>query len=297
MLGSKAQLLCKPAGSLLILLLASSALAQQGSPPAGPQGVSRGTLQDGFPADAPVIRFARNPDAAPPFTVKDLDGKPLSLETSRGKVTLINFWATWCPPCRAEIPDLTELQGRYAGKLQILGLSVDEDTPANLKKFVAASGINFPVALVPPEVSELYGGVPALPTSFLLDTQGRVVQKHVGLHDANLYETEIRALLGLPIQARVETFEDTGEIFLRHADRATRLPGVDLSGLNPEQKKAALRRFNAESCACPCKLTLAQCRVNDSGCPVSKAMTERIVSEISSALPPAKSAASPSGKP
>ncbi|MGC2463587.1 MAG: hypothetical protein WA517_00195, partial [Candidatus Acidiferrum sp.] len=125
-------------------------------------------------------------------------------------------------------------------------------------------------------------------------------QKHVGLLDPALYETEIRALLGLPIQAKVETFEDTGEVFLKHADRATELPGVDLSKLTPEQRKIALHRFNAESCTCGCKYTLAQCRIWDSACAVSKAATEKIIAKLSavprqpSAAPTAPGAPSPS---
>jgi hypothetical protein len=113
-----------------------------------------------------------------------------------------------------------------------------------------------------------------------LDTQGRVVQKHEGLRDPVLYETEIRALLGLPIDARVETFEDTGQIFLTHADRASELPGVDLSKLTPEQKQAALHRFNAEGCTCGCKFTLAQCRIYDRNCAISKGRTEKIIAEV-----------------
>jgi hypothetical protein len=118
--------------------------------------------------------------------------------------------------------------------------------------------------------------------------------------DPALYETEIRALLGLPITARVETFEDTGEVFLKHADRATELPGVDLSKLTPEQKKIALHRFNAESCTCGCKFTLAQCRIWDSACAVSKAATEKIIAKLSAipqqpaAAPTAPVAPSPS---
>jgi thiol-disulfide isomerase/thioredoxin len=280
MLRRRVQFFWRFGNFLFLLLMGGSIFAQQGSPP----------------LDSPVVRFARNPDPAPALTLKDLDGKPLSLDSSRGKVTIITFWATWCPPCRAEIPDLIDLQKKYAGKLQILGLSVDDEAPANLKKFVQVMGINYPVAVAPPEVGELYGGIPALPTTFVLDTQGRIVQKHVGLKDADLYELEIRSLLGLPVQVRVETFEDTGEIFLRHADRATELPGVDMSRLKPEQKKAALRRFNAESCACPCKLTLAQCRVNDSACPVSKAMTDKVLAEISVSSEVEKSV-TPPGKP
>ncbi len=152
------------------------------------------------------------------------------------------------------------------------------------------TGIDYPVAMTPDDLRVQYGGIPALPTSFLLDTEGRVVQKHVGYTDPRLYETEIRALLGLPIMAKVETFEDKGEVFLKHADRATELPGVDLRKLSPEQKKIALHRFNADSCTCGCKYTLAQCRVWDSACAVSKAATEKIIAEV---LGPPRTPASP----
>jgi thiol-disulfide isomerase/thioredoxin len=228
-----------------------------------------------------VIRFVRNPDAAPDFAVEGLDGKVLSLAGSRGKVILLNFWATWCGPCRAEIPDLIALQQKYKDQLQIIALTVDDDDPAMIKKVVAESGINYPVAISPPEVRIQYGGIAALPTSFVLDRQGRVVQKHEGLRDPALYETEIRALLGLPVDARVETFEDTGQIFLAHADRASELPGVNLSQLTPRQKQAALHRFNAEACTCGCNFTLAQCRIYDRNCAVSKSRTEKIIAEVS----------------
>src|SRR6266849_11181266 len=80
-----------------------------------------------------VIRFVRNPDAAPDFRLDALDGKPLSLAASRGKVVLLNFWATWCGPCRAEIPDLIVLQGKYRDQLQIIGLTVDDDDDSMIK--------------------------------------------------------------------------------------------------------------------------------------------------------------------
>jgi thiol-disulfide isomerase/thioredoxin len=241
-----------------------------------------------------VIRFVRNPDPAPEFKIASLDGKPLTLADERGKVILLNFWATWCGPCRAEIPDLIELQTRYKDRLQIIGLTVDDDDPAVVKKVVESAGINYPVAMAPADIRAKYGGIPALPTSFMLDTEGRVVQKHEGLRDPLLYELEIRSLLGMPINAKVETFEDTGEIFLAHADRASELPGVDLSKLTPEQKQAALHRFNAEACTCGCKFTLAQCRIWDRNCPISKARTEKIVAAVSAGVrlkdPPEKPA-------
>jgi cytochrome c biogenesis protein CcmG/thiol:disulfide interchange protein DsbE len=238
----------------------------------------------GVPAQAQgegnVIRFVRNPDQAPEFKLDSLDGKPLSLAGAHGKVILLNFWATWCGPCRAEIPDLIELQTKYKDRLQIIGLTVDDDDPDAIKKVVAKTGINYPVAIAPDEVRMKYGGIAALPTSFMLDSEGRVVQKHEGLRDPLLYELEIRALLGLPIPARVETFEDTGQIFLAHADRASELPGVNLSKLNPAQRMAAMHRFNAETCACGCKLTLAQCRIYDHNCPVSGPRTAKIIAEV-----------------
>ncbi len=227
-----------------------------------------------------VIRFVRNPDPAPEFALKAIDGKSLSLAEARGKVVLVNFWATWCGPCREEIPDLIELQKRYKDSLQIIGLTVDDDDPVAVRKMMAATGINYPVAISPDGLRDQYGGVVALPTSFVLDTQGRIVQKHEGLHDPELYETEIRALLGLAVSAKVETFEDTGQIFLSHADRATELPGVDLSKLKAEQRQAALHQFNAEGCPCGCRMTLAQCRMYDHNCHVSKERTTKIIAEI-----------------
>jgi len=108
----------------------------------------------------------------------------------------------------------------------------------------------------------------------------------VGLYPMEVYDREIRALLKMPVDARVETFDDTGQIFLKNAARATELPGVDFSGLTPEQKKAALRRMNSENCTCGCKLTVAQCRINDETCATSKKLAAQIVSEIRGKTPP-----------
>jgi len=243
----------------------------------------------------PTIRFVRNPDPAPDFKLTGLDGKPFTLAGAKGKVILLNFWATWCGPCRAEIPDLVELQNKYKDRLQILSLVVDDDDQDAIKKFVAESIINYPVAVATDDIRIEYGGIAALPTSFVLDAEGRVVQKHEGLRDPVLYETEIRSLLGLPIgQIRVETFEDTGEVFLKHADRASQLPGVDLSKLTPEQKTVALHKFNAETCTCGCTYTIAQCRIYDRGCKVSEAATAKIIAAVTAASSGA--AAAPSKK-
>jgi thiol-disulfide isomerase/thioredoxin len=226
-----------------------------------------------------VIRFIRDPDAAPPFAVKGMDGKTVSLAATHGKVVLLNFWATWCGPCRMEVPDLVELQKKYQDRLQVIGLVVDDADEDAVRKFAKRYSINYPVAMANDEMRIQFGGVPALPTSFIIDAQGRVMQKHIGLRDPELYEMEVRALLGLPINARVETFEDTGEIFLKHANRASELPGVDMTSLTPAQKTVALHRMNEESCTCGCQYTLAQCRIYDSACRVSRERTAKIVAE------------------
>jgi len=232
-------------------------------------------------AQLPVIRFVRDPDPAPDFKLKEFAGKELTLEASRGKVILLNFWATWCGPCREELPELVALQSRYQDRLQIIGLVVDDDDENEIRKVIASEGINYPVALADPETRFAYGGIAALPTVFVINAEGRVVQKHVGLFNPALYETEVRALLGLPVAAKVETFQDEGDIFLKHADRAKILPGVDLSRLSTEQRDAALHKFNAESCTCGCKFTLAQCRIYDAACQISQKRTAEIVSQLS----------------
>ena len=235
-----------------------------------------------------VIRFVRDPDPAPDLKAKDVNGQELSLDAYKGKVVLLNFWATWCGPCRAEIPSLIRIQDAYKDRLQIIGMDVDDDDPELLREFVKEKGINYPVAITSAPVRLAYGGIAALPTMFIVNQDSKVVQKHVGLLNPALYEIEARALLDMPVPARVETFEDTGEVFLKHADRATMLPGVDTSKLTPEQRMAALHKLNAETCNCGCKYTVAQCRIYDPACNTSKERSAAIVKEA--AILPAKDA-------
>ncbi|HVO56890.1 MAG TPA: TlpA disulfide reductase family protein [Dongiaceae bacterium] len=241
------------------------------------QAATPGEAQD---PGANVVRLLKNPEAAPKFALSDLDGKPISLDEAKGKIVLLNFWATWCGPCRAEIPDLVDLQKRYADKLEIIALATDEDDADLVKRFVLKSGINYRVGMATDQIRRSYGGVAALPTSFVIDAQGRVVQKHVGLNDPAIYELEVKAMLGQPVDAKVEYFEDNGQVFLKNAARATELPGVDFSRLTAEQRAVALKKMNARSCDCGCRLTLAQCRINDSACRVSEALAAKVVEEL-----------------
>jgi thiol-disulfide isomerase/thioredoxin len=253
------------------------------------------------PANSPqdhIVRFASHPQPMPAFLVNDLDGNPVSTAAWKGKVVFINFWATWCPPCRAEIPVLIDLANRYKDRLQVVGVSVDDGDPAEVKKFAKQAGINYPIVMADRAIVAEYGGVAALPTLFVVNPDGNVVQKHEGLFSNALYEAEVRLLLGLPVDATIETFEDTGQIFLKNAVLATELPDVDFTGLNPEQKKAALKRMNSETCDCGCTLTLAQCRINDTSCPVSKKLAAQVVKEVASNAPaPAATPAASAGAP
>jgi hypothetical protein len=168
----------------------------------------------------------------------------------------------------------------------------DEDDAKDVAEFAKKAGINYPIVMASPEMIAEYGGVPALPTSFVVNTDGGVVQKHVGLHDPAEYEAEVRSLLALPVNAKVETFEDTGQIFLKNAALATDLPDVNMKGLTPQQKQAALKEMNSETCTCGCGLTIAQCRINDSTCDISKGLAADIVKQVASgkaAPPPSES--------
>src|ERR1700722_15473213 len=248
-------------------------------------------------ANTPVIRFVKNPEAAPPLQAQDLLGKPVNKDNWAGKVVLVNFWATWCPPCREEIPELLELKKEYKDRLEIVGFSEDDAPPESVLKFARQKGMTYPLVMATPELIDAYGGVPALPTSFLIDTQGRVVQKHSGLYPIKSYQREIRALLGMPTDARVETFIDNGQVFLKNAANATELPGGSFKGFTPDQKKQALRRLNSESCTCGCNLTLSQCRVNETECPVSGKLAADVVKQVASGAkppqtPPAKGTSS-----
>src|SRR6516164_7807702 len=137
-----------------------------------------------------TLRFFRDPKPAAAFALHTIDNREVSLASLRGKVTIVNFWATWCPPCRAEIPDLIALQQKYREQLQIVGVSKDEGGPEIVRKFVADHEINYPVAMSSPEFDRLFPGVAALPTSFVIDRDGNVVQKHVGMLKAALIEAE-----------------------------------------------------------------------------------------------------------
>jgi thiol-disulfide isomerase/thioredoxin len=223
-----------------------------------------------------TLQFSDHPVAAPAMAVADLDGQPLSLQQIHGKVILVNFWATWCGPCREEIPTLVALQERYRDQLVVLGLSVDTRPAAEVKQFADQYHVNYPVAIADEALQQAFGGIPAVPSTFVVSPAGQMVQRHMGMLDAVRTEQEVRVLSSLPSEAAVETVADTGQVFLSNAAFATSIPGVDLSALTEAQKEKALTRMNTERCTCGCGLTVAQCRINDSTCDVSLPQARQI---------------------
>jgi cytochrome c biogenesis protein CcmG/thiol:disulfide interchange protein DsbE len=131
------------------------------------------------------------------FTMKDLEGKDVSLSSYKGKVILLNFWATWCGPCKAEIPGFVELQNQY-GKdgLVVVGYSVDDEAP-KAKAFASEYKMNYPVllGLGREDVQDAYGPIWGIPASFIISREGKVCQKHLGIAPKAVFEKEIKALL------------------------------------------------------------------------------------------------------
>ena len=237
--------------------------------------------EPGSAGGKPTIRFVKNAVPVADMTFEDLDGRKISTRDWKGKVTIVNFWATWCGPCREEIPDLITLQDRYRDQLQIIGVSFDEGSVDDVRAFARQYKMNYPVVMSTPELVKGFPGVFALPTSFILDRDVKTVQKHIGLIDPAIYELEARVLAGIPTDVNVERIDDNGKVLLANAALATEIPGVDLSKLTPERRTAALKRLNEEGCTCGCKLTVAQCRINDTECAISPTIAKKIVEEIS----------------
>ena len=226
------------------------------------------------PDDGVRLRFVDAPASVPDVTMETLDGRSISMADQQGKVVLVNFWATWCGPCREEIPFLVRLAERYPDHLTVIGVSEDHGSPDAVAAFAAQYGVNYPIVMSTPEIKRAFPGVFALPTSFVVDPEGRIMESHVGLISPVILEQETRYLTSLSHDATIETVPPNDQIRLANAAQATEIPGVDLSVLTPEQREEVLRRVNADGCPCGCSLTLAQCRINDSACGISPPLVE-----------------------
>lgn len=150
-----------------------------------------------LPGGSRVTNVAGHP-LAPEFSISDLTGQKLDLASYRGKVVLLDFWATWCEPCREEIPHFVELQNQYGPQgLQIIGVSMD-DGPDPVRDFYQRFRMNYPVAMGGAKMGELYGGVLGLPIAFLIGRDGRIYAKHIGATDLSVFKREIHELLSEP---------------------------------------------------------------------------------------------------
>ncbi len=229
------------------------------------------------------VRLLKDRAAIPAFTVPDLAGRQISTASLRGKVVLVNFWATWCPPCRQEIPDLVALQAKYKDHLQIIGIAQDSGSPEDVKAFADKYGINYPIVLSTGEIEKLFPPVSALPTSFFLDKDGKLAQKHVGMLNASLTELETQAIAGINPDLEIVDAEDEDKARVASAAQANKIPGIDLAALPPATRAKVLEALNTEHCTCGCGLTLAQCRVDDPSCDVSLPVAQALVKKLTAA--------------
>jgi peroxiredoxin len=136
---------------------------------------------------------------APDFTLKDADGKIVHLSQYRGKVVLLDFWATWCDPCRLEIPWFIDLQRKNKDRgFEVLGVSMDDEGWEVVKPFMKSVGMNYRVVIGNDETTQLYGGVDSLPSTFLIDRQGKIAAIHIGLASRKVFEDGVEELLHAP---------------------------------------------------------------------------------------------------
>jgi peroxiredoxin len=151
-------------------------------------------------SSSPSTRAAETPangrKAAPDFTLTGMNGVRVKLSDYRGKVVLLNFWATWCGPCKAEIPWFIEFEKLYKDRgFATLGVSMDEDGWQTVQPFAKQRAINYAVMVGDDHLAQLYGGIDSLPSTFLIDREGRIASVHLGLVSRRDYEAEILKLI------------------------------------------------------------------------------------------------------
>lgn len=132
---------------------------------------------------------------APDFTLDTVDGSKLTLSSYKGKVVILDFWATWCGPCKMGIPDFIKLYNNYRKDMIVIGVNLDKGNPDGVRKFVAELKINYPVVFGNQRVTQDYGGVRGIPTAVLIDRQGNISDKVIGYRPGNFFETAVKKLL------------------------------------------------------------------------------------------------------
>ncbi len=141
----------------------------------------------------PLLAFGQS---APTWELKSVDGKTVKSSEFKDKVLILDFWATWCPPCVKEIPGFIELQKEYGDKgLVVIGVSLDQDGPGVVRKFMDKMNVNYPIVMGDDKIVEDFGGIEGIPTTFIIDKSGKIVNKHVGYVEKSVFEDEIKPLL------------------------------------------------------------------------------------------------------
>lgn len=134
---------------------------------------------------------------APDFELQAIDGSSLKLSHLKGKAVLLNFWATYCEPCKVEMPWFVELQKQYGSQgLQVVGVAMDDAATEDIAKFAKDMGVNYPILVGKEAVGDNYGGVHVLPTTFFLDRNGKVIAREFGLQSRSVFVDHIKAALG-----------------------------------------------------------------------------------------------------
>lgn len=152
---------------------------------------------------APSIASHLRGEPAPDFELVSIDGGKMKLSDFRGKAVLLNFWATWCGPCKIEMPWFVELQKEYGPQgLQVVGVAMDEADQEDIAKFARDMRVNYPILIGKDEVGTSYGGVNVLPTTFFIDRDGKLIAREFGLQSRSVFVDHIKEALGQAVQAR-----------------------------------------------------------------------------------------------
>jgi thiol-disulfide isomerase/thioredoxin len=240
---------------------------------------------------APALRTqamssGEHPDA-PPISLTDIEGKRLDLADYKGKVVVLDFWATYCGPCRIEIPGFIAMQDKYTKQgFSVIGISMDDDS-GPVVEFYKEFKMNYPVAVGTERIGELYGGIFGLPTTFLIGRDGRIYAKHTGATNPAVIEDEVQQLLAMSPTAEKTNFKPVltagTSTKIELGDPAaidSEIPGLNLTKLNAAQREALKKALTELHCPCGCDLTVLKCRQVDRACSVSLKLAQQQMEKI-----------------